>query len=266
MPFVENDNFSLSSIHDGFKSRFVKLAPSVILPKLTATCPDIRSLCLQRHKVYHYLFITDNQKVYDAALAHIYYNYLKTISNFYTIFKITRYMFDGPVTFDPRWDSVVHVDELDVNRPLYIEDTLILHCKDVQTYAKVISLISGRYSRVVLYGIITWDQLKKILHGSVNQVRIEGRVSVNPSDYNDVVEFIRDFCHGFIHKFSFHDHCFAPLLMERLRQACNHHKSHNSMPVRFIIIVILSVMNIPQAIDLISVTVTSTIGRLGRLC
>uniref|UniRef100_A0A7E4VMW9 F-box domain-containing protein n=1 Tax=Panagrellus redivivus TaxID=6233 RepID=A0A7E4VMW9_PANRE len=201
MPFIEyeNDNLPFTNLPYEFKSRLINLSSTIDIPKLREICPDIKPICHRRRKFDKCtnVFISDNKKVYDAARREI---DAKMVQNFYSRFQCIRYIFDGPLTFDPRWDSIIHVDELDENKPIVVQDTLILHCKSFQVYEKVIPLIIGRYSRLILYGEITWEQAKKLLHAHVKQVRIEGRICLNLSEYDDFVEYVQHFCHRFMDK------------------------------------------------------------------
>uniref|UniRef100_A0A7E4UM39 F-box domain-containing protein n=1 Tax=Panagrellus redivivus TaxID=6233 RepID=A0A7E4UM39_PANRE len=196
-----------SDLQDGFKSRLVELAQMVELPKLTETCPDIRTRCLHRPKVYNCVFITDKGLLLKAALDEMKTdNFIEKFLNYASFYKCTRYIYDGPVTFDQKWDSAIYGDALNLTKPIYVRDTLILHCRNIEVYEAVIPFISGSYSRLVVYGKITWNQVKKLLHGNVKQIRIEGEVTVDQSQYDDVVEFIQGFCRGFMYKLIFIPH------------------------------------------------------------
>uniref|UniRef100_A0A7E4UN20 Uncharacterized protein n=1 Tax=Panagrellus redivivus TaxID=6233 RepID=A0A7E4UN20_PANRE len=228
MPFInyENDNLPLSNLPKTFNARLIQLAPGETVNKLTLfseTCPDIESHSRRRHKFYNSVFVTDNSKIYSAALEDVYFD---PMSHWYHSFKGTRYLYDGPYTFDPKWDSVVHANELNERRQLYVEDTLIIHCEDVKVYKKVIPLITGRYSRLVIYGRISWQQIKQLIHANVSQVRIEGIVYLNPSEYKDTIEYINRFSRGFMYKFSFRRYCFPTWMTEKLREVCKLHDTH----------------------------------------
>uniref|UniRef100_A0A7E4UM42 F-box domain-containing protein n=1 Tax=Panagrellus redivivus TaxID=6233 RepID=A0A7E4UM42_PANRE len=228
MPFIsyENDNLPLLNLPYSFKTRLVQLAPMVEVQKLvelSKTRSDIQSFCRRRPKFYNSVCITDNKEAYNAALKITDPN---PLASSYQISQLTRYLYDGPFTFDPKWNSVIHVDDLDKTRPIYIEDTLALCCRDVKDYEKAIPLISGRYKKLLLYGRISWDQVKQLIHANVSLVRIEGIVYVNPSEYDGAVKYINSFCHGFDQKFSFRQHCFSISMINQLKEACERHKTH----------------------------------------
>uniref|UniRef100_A0A7E4UM33 Anoctamin n=1 Tax=Panagrellus redivivus TaxID=6233 RepID=A0A7E4UM33_PANRE len=129
-----------SDLQDGFKSRLVQLAPMLELFKLTETCPDIRTRCLHRPKVYNCVFITDKGLLYKAALDEMkVYNYLDMIISYASFYKWTRYIYDGPVTFDQKWDSAVYGDALNLTKPIYVRNTLILHCRNIEVYEALFS-------------------------------------------------------------------------------------------------------------------------------
>uniref|UniRef100_A0A7E4VAF7 Recep_L_domain domain-containing protein n=1 Tax=Panagrellus redivivus TaxID=6233 RepID=A0A7E4VAF7_PANRE len=108
-----------------------------------------------------------------------------------------RYVSDGPFTINPAWKSVLAVDEVvNKNKPLFINDTLVLYFTSVESYDQALKLIDGSYSRLILYGPVTWPQVKQLLHANVKQVRIMGNVDVKLMEYDSVVNTVRRFGSG----------------------------------------------------------------------
>uniref|UniRef100_A0A7E4VUQ8 Glycosyltransferase family 2 protein n=1 Tax=Panagrellus redivivus TaxID=6233 RepID=A0A7E4VUQ8_PANRE len=169
-----NEDFVFSKLPYTFQRRLIHLASEQ-----------------EKFDCYSSLFITDNYGAYPPASRAV----CKERE-----YDCIQYFEDGPLTFSPTWQSVLLVDDiLDKRKPLFINDTLILHLKYTR-YSQFKSLIFGSYSRLVLYGGLirsyhrwTWDEVKILMHDKVKQVRIMNVIEVNPKDYDDVVNFVLRF-------------------------------------------------------------------------
>uniref|UniRef100_A0A7E4VXE7 Recep_L_domain domain-containing protein n=1 Tax=Panagrellus redivivus TaxID=6233 RepID=A0A7E4VXE7_PANRE len=194
MPFIEYENENLPSrnLPYGFKSRLIELAPLNDAFKVSIACPEVKTLRQRRRRFYNHIYVTDDKRIRNIAMK-------ESCENL--DFQWLRYLADGPFTIDPTWQTVLLVDDIVCkNRPLYVNDTLVLDLKLVESYDRLVPLIVGPYSRLVLYGHFTWDQIKNLIHDNVKQVRIMNKIEVYQRDYNEVVKFMNSFGRGFVNK------------------------------------------------------------------
>uniref|UniRef100_A0A7E4V8X4 Recep_L_domain domain-containing protein n=1 Tax=Panagrellus redivivus TaxID=6233 RepID=A0A7E4V8X4_PANRE len=226
MPFIEyeNDNLPISNLPYGFTRRLINLTSTAEGDKIDVACPNIVPIRDRRHISFNQVYITDSQLVYDIAV--------KEEAESIEIDYLTR-LSDGPLTINPSWESVLLVYNIVAkNEYLGINDTLILYFTSTESYDRLIPLISGTYSRLILYGNFTWAQVHHLLHSKVKQVRIMGKVKVNPEDYDNVIKLVLRFASDLDHKLSFRiKDCFPPELMERINEICANHETHSLVQI-----------------------------------
>uniref|UniRef100_A0A7E4VHY5 Receptor L-domain domain-containing protein n=1 Tax=Panagrellus redivivus TaxID=6233 RepID=A0A7E4VHY5_PANRE len=192
--------------------------------KLRKTCAEVKALRHCSFDFYNQIFITDDKEVLDAAIKER--DADGCFFNVYQNYSCIKFICDGPLTIHPTWEDVLVVNDIiDKNKPLYINDTLILDVSSNGNYDRIVPLINGPYSRLILYGDFTWTQVKRLIHDNVKQIRIMGTVAVNESDNVDVVKFVHRFSRGLEYKFSFDDECFSPSLVNQLNKACRNRKT-----------------------------------------
>uniref|UniRef100_A0A7E4W591 SSD domain-containing protein n=1 Tax=Panagrellus redivivus TaxID=6233 RepID=A0A7E4W591_PANRE len=140
-----------------------------------------------------------------------------------------RTNYRGVYTFYPIWKSVLLVDEIiGRDKDVFVDDGIILHCQP-ESYENVIPKIDGTYSRLVLHGAIRWDQLKRLVHPGLKQVRVGGIIHIQPTEYDNFVEFLIDHSRGLDYTFSFYgkSHYYDDELLIRLYEAFSNHETHS---------------------------------------
>uniref|UniRef100_A0A7E4VHX6 F-box domain-containing protein n=1 Tax=Panagrellus redivivus TaxID=6233 RepID=A0A7E4VHX6_PANRE len=206
MPFIEhqNNNLPYSNLPYAFKSRLIQLASLVDARTISIACSDLKNLNSHRRKSYTTVYITDNRQVSDAAKA-----YPQKESDFnllyhFSKFSLIKYILDGPLTINPTWQTVLRAVQIAIDdKPLYINDTLILYLLQADSYDRMMPLVAGTYARLVLYGQYTWTQVKQLIHSNVKKVRIMGNVDVEPEEYDDAIQFVLRFPRGIGYKYVF---------------------------------------------------------------
>uniref|UniRef100_A0A7E4V928 F-box domain-containing protein n=1 Tax=Panagrellus redivivus TaxID=6233 RepID=A0A7E4V928_PANRE len=189
----EDDDILFASLPNDFKLRVINLASRYQFDRMTEACPELETLRYRRHEDHFQNFITDHQSVYAAAAKD---------DNMDIFFSCCcRYLDDGPLTIDPGWTSVLLVDDIVAkNELLGISDTLILYLTSNESYDRVMPLIAGPFSRLILYGNFTWAQVQRLMHNKVKQVRITGSIDINPWEYDDVIKFLCRFARDLDYK------------------------------------------------------------------
>uniref|UniRef100_A0A7E4W9D0 Band_3_cyto domain-containing protein n=1 Tax=Panagrellus redivivus TaxID=6233 RepID=A0A7E4W9D0_PANRE len=105
------------------------------------TCPEAEK------EVRDQLYITDNKMVYEWASK-------KTF--IFRIFKLFYWLYrwacDG-FSLAPTSHSLLSVDEvIKMGRPIYVTETLVLHCRSIASFRRLIPHIWGPYTRIVIHG------------------------------------------------------------------------------------------------------------------
>uniref|UniRef100_A0A7E4VWA5 F-box domain-containing protein n=1 Tax=Panagrellus redivivus TaxID=6233 RepID=A0A7E4VWA5_PANRE len=199
MPLIEyeNNNLPYSNLPYAFKRRLIQLASLGDAKNISIACSDLKTLHKNRRKCYTNVYITDNNYVCNAAVRKAKTEHRFRLLRYLPRFCWLRYLSDGPVTINPTWQTVLPVGKIiDENKPLYINDTLILYFLSVDSYARLMPLVAGSYTRLVLYGQFTWAQVESLIHANVKQVRIMGNVEVEPEEYDNVIKFVLRFPRG----------------------------------------------------------------------
>uniref|UniRef100_A0A7E4ZUU6 Glycosyltransferase family 92 protein n=1 Tax=Panagrellus redivivus TaxID=6233 RepID=A0A7E4ZUU6_PANRE len=148
--------------------------------------------------VYDQVFITDNDEIYQWASKD---TYMFKLFKFIYKLRFLNFFLNGIVTVNPCWHSVLWVDEVVYkNVPIEITDTLILHCKSIDTYSKVIPRIRESYNRLVLHGHTSWQQIQQLYHPGVKQIRINATFEITKTEYDEFVNFVIKHCRGINYK------------------------------------------------------------------
>uniref|UniRef100_A0A7E4VVI4 EAL domain-containing protein n=2 Tax=Panagrellus redivivus TaxID=6233 RepID=A0A7E4VVI4_PANRE len=203
-----------------FKKRTVALTPPDVLNSLSKIFTDITKHCPFRPDVYKSLYITDDLYDFDEACDSVFWNQL-----FYTLlyqFELIRYILDGHAFFLALHDAALNTfDIFDKKKNIYVKDTLVINCEQFRDYDKLIPLISGSYTKLVLSGSITWDQAKLLMHKGVKQIIIDAKLDISPTQYDEFAEFVLRRAHGFDFKFVYkHQESFGKTLEQKLDAAC----------------------------------------------
>uniref|UniRef100_A0A7E4W220 Helitron_like_N domain-containing protein n=1 Tax=Panagrellus redivivus TaxID=6233 RepID=A0A7E4W220_PANRE len=170
------------------------------------------------------VFITDNPAICrEASRDTFLFRFCKLLDKF----KHWRENKDGNHTIYPVWDSVLLVDEIvDRNKKIYVDDTLIMHCQ-IENFEKVIPYIFGPYSRLVLHGDSTWNQVKRLVQSGVKQVRHSGLIRLQPTELDDFVDFVMRHSRGLEYTFSFSSGNHSHHVVPKLNNACRFHNTHS---------------------------------------
>uniref|UniRef100_A0A7E4VA68 Transcriptional regulator n=1 Tax=Panagrellus redivivus TaxID=6233 RepID=A0A7E4VA68_PANRE len=192
--FIEykSEKLPYLNIPHTFKHRLINLAPIKVADKLNIAIPDIETPRTRRYKVYSSVYVTDTVQVFHLASKNV-----QPRINWCWF----HYIVDGPFTFDPWWQSALLMDNSSGDNDIIcVNNTLTLHLDNIKNYDRVIPLIAGSYSRLVLHRQCTWAQVKLLIKSNVKQVRIMNKIRVTPEEYDDVVKFIFSFCRDFDNK------------------------------------------------------------------
>uniref|UniRef100_A0A7E4V6Q8 Metallophos domain-containing protein n=1 Tax=Panagrellus redivivus TaxID=6233 RepID=A0A7E4V6Q8_PANRE len=145
---------------------------------------------------YDQVFITDDEEIYQWASED---RYRLRMIKFLQKYKCIRYILDCSHDVNAVWKSVVWADEIiNEEEPIFVTDTLILHCGSIESYRKVIPRIRGSYNRLVLHGHMSWFQVKQLIHPNVKQVRINATFEMLPVEIEreNFVNYIMKHCRG----------------------------------------------------------------------
>uniref|UniRef100_A0A7E4ZYR0 DUF1801 domain-containing protein n=1 Tax=Panagrellus redivivus TaxID=6233 RepID=A0A7E4ZYR0_PANRE len=105
-------------------------------------------------------------------------------------FAFIKYLLDG-LNINPMWQAALTINEIaDKRQYIYVEDTLIIYCDSASSYEDVLPLILGPYTRLVLHGNITMNQIERLLHPGVKRVRINANIQMHPQQYAYFAEVI----------------------------------------------------------------------------
>uniref|UniRef100_A0A7E4V0Q5 Recep_L_domain domain-containing protein n=1 Tax=Panagrellus redivivus TaxID=6233 RepID=A0A7E4V0Q5_PANRE len=219
------EKMPLATLPYGFKKRLIVLAPLSIVNNFSRAYSEVEKFRPLLPDVRDDVYITDDHRVCRWA---------KKDSKMFRIwkychqFEYSRKANDGNHTIKPAWNSVLLVDEIiDHGKKIYVDDTLILHCQ-IQGYEKIIPYIMGPYTRLVLHGRITWNQVQRLIHAGVKQIRINARIQIQPAEYNDFVDFIVRHCRGPEYNFSFYSNNYYHVaLFITLKNAYRNHGTHH---------------------------------------
>uniref|UniRef100_A0A7E4VIU6 F-box domain-containing protein n=1 Tax=Panagrellus redivivus TaxID=6233 RepID=A0A7E4VIU6_PANRE len=193
MPFIKYGNhiLPLPNLPYAFKRRLIQLSPLSDATKISIAWSDLGTLRNLRRECFHKIFITDNETACRLAE-----NKLSNFKHFFD-FHCMRHFSDGPFTINTTWESVLHVDEIvSKNKPFVVDDILVLYLTSVESYDRMVPLMVGSYTRLVLYGQFTWAQIKHLIHDKVEKVRIMGNVQVTLREHDDVVKLMLRFGRG----------------------------------------------------------------------
>uniref|UniRef100_A0A7E4V2H6 Gamma-glutamylcysteine synthetase regulatory subunit n=1 Tax=Panagrellus redivivus TaxID=6233 RepID=A0A7E4V2H6_PANRE len=181
----EPETLPSAKLPSNFKKRIATLAPLRLVNGLSKVCPEVEKLRPIHPDVYDQVFITD--WVYRWASNNtIFFQ----IFQLYYQFALIRVMVDGYYSINSVWRTVLRVDDVEQQkRHIYVKDTLVLNCKTLQSYEKVIPLICGPYHKLILLGNITWNQVKQLVHPGVRQVRIDANLALHWKEYDDFAHF-----------------------------------------------------------------------------
>uniref|UniRef100_A0A7E4VIL6 F-box domain-containing protein n=1 Tax=Panagrellus redivivus TaxID=6233 RepID=A0A7E4VIL6_PANRE len=172
-----------------FKERLIRLASLKTVSKLATICPDVTNFR------YNQMFITDNEEVFRWASTN---TFLFQVFKLLYQFRSFKYILDGHFSFNSTWKSVLRVSDIqNNNRCIHVNDILILNC---QNYQNVIPFIVGPYNKLIIHGRITWEEVKKLIHDGVKEVRINARMSLAQEQYDDVVDFLMKHLRGVDHR------------------------------------------------------------------
>uniref|UniRef100_A0A7E4W7F0 Short transient receptor potential channel 5 n=1 Tax=Panagrellus redivivus TaxID=6233 RepID=A0A7E4W7F0_PANRE len=139
-------------------------------------------------KVFDQVFITNSDDVRRWASKDTFFF---RVFKFLYQYGILRVIFDGYGGVNPMWQAVLLVDDvIDKKREICIEDTLVLHCDSPDAYDKIIPYIYGPYTRLVLHGCITVDQVKQLVNKNVQNVRISAKIEMTERDYDGFAKFM----------------------------------------------------------------------------
>uniref|UniRef100_A0A7E4VWP5 Recep_L_domain domain-containing protein n=1 Tax=Panagrellus redivivus TaxID=6233 RepID=A0A7E4VWP5_PANRE len=141
-----------------------------------------------RPHVYDQVFITDNHDVYHLASKDtLFFRIFKLLHQF----QIFRIALDGYGDVNPMWQTVLHTDEIfDDNLQIYVKDTLVIHCDSLYIYGQIIQRIWGPYTRLVLHGTVTVNQVKELINPKVQNIRINAKILMLETDCDDFAEFV----------------------------------------------------------------------------
>uniref|UniRef100_A0A7E4VWU7 Neur_chan_LBD domain-containing protein n=1 Tax=Panagrellus redivivus TaxID=6233 RepID=A0A7E4VWU7_PANRE len=194
------------------------LASFNLVNSLSQVCSDVKKFRSCIPNAHDQVYITDNHIVYHWAKTD---TFLFRIWRYFHQFEITRKANDGDHTLKPAWTSVLLIDEIiDNDKKIYVDDTIILHCQ-IESYEKVLPYIFGPYTRLVLHGNITWNQVQRLIHPGVVQIRINARIHMQPAEYDDFVELATGHIRSNWHSFSFYNESYYDsALFTRLNTAC----------------------------------------------
>uniref|UniRef100_A0A7E4VZF0 F-box domain-containing protein n=1 Tax=Panagrellus redivivus TaxID=6233 RepID=A0A7E4VZF0_PANRE len=217
-PAMETDKIPINQLPYGFKKRVADLTPINALHKLRQTCPELDKLCSSRLEVHDKLYITDSEIVHQWATKRLFiYRIYKWL------FWLFRWSFDCR-SFNPTWHSVLYVDDIvKNNRPIFIFDTLVVHCQSIETFEKMIPFICGKFTRLMIHGhVIKLDQLKRLLLGNVRKVEITAKIELESDEFDDAVQLIL----GSVRDKWFNFNLLStPQLIARVQNACANHET-----------------------------------------
>uniref|UniRef100_A0A7E4UMX9 Glycosyltransferase family 92 protein n=1 Tax=Panagrellus redivivus TaxID=6233 RepID=A0A7E4UMX9_PANRE len=141
-----------------------------------------------RPEVCDHVFITDDDEVLRWARQD---TFLWRLFKWLHEFAIFRVILDGYGDINPMWENVFHVSNfINNNKEINVRKTLVLHCNSVFNYAQIIPHIWGPYTRLVLHGNITLNQVKRLVTPKVMRVRI-GALTTLESHYVNYIEFAK---------------------------------------------------------------------------
>uniref|UniRef100_A0A7E4V5Y0 F-box domain-containing protein n=1 Tax=Panagrellus redivivus TaxID=6233 RepID=A0A7E4V5Y0_PANRE len=187
------NNVPFQNLPYNFKNRLANLSSVKDVQNLRKTCPEFNKLCSHRPKWFDQVYITDNETVYKwASRRRIVFQIFKWI---YIIF---RFGTDNTYSFRPTWQSVLHFDDvLNNNKPIFVTDTLVLHCQSIEAYEKLIPYICGPFTRLTIHGgSIRLHQLERLMGKNVNLVEITANLDIEPDEYDDFVELVKQHING----------------------------------------------------------------------
>uniref|UniRef100_A0A7E4VTM5 Transmembrane protein n=1 Tax=Panagrellus redivivus TaxID=6233 RepID=A0A7E4VTM5_PANRE len=235
-PF-RKDKISTETVPDTQKC-VIDITPLTETDDSCQQCLNPTTICHNHPEYYDQVYITDIDVTYKWASKKG--SFFRSWKFIYTYF---RYIIDAAISFYPTWYSVSNFDDIkSQNKAIYVKDTLVLHCKTYESADEIIPYITGSYSRLMLCGKVTFDQLKRLIHKDLKKIHINGKLfKVKPEEYDDFVAFALQHSRSFDSFF-----CCAineiPELKEKLIKAFEQHKTHgyfvhvfnDSSPVRIL--------------------------------
>uniref|UniRef100_A0A7E4V445 Uncharacterized protein n=1 Tax=Panagrellus redivivus TaxID=6233 RepID=A0A7E4V445_PANRE len=194
----ESDQIPWAQLPYGFKRRVTALAPVDDLNNIRQTCFEYNDFCNPRPEVRDQLYITDDETIHEWAVGKVF-----VFSIFRFIYWLWRWIFDG-FSFRPTWHSVLYVDNIvKKGRPIFVTDTLVLHCRSVASFERLIPYICGPYTRLMIHGgSISLDQLRRLMKGTLRKVEITAEIELEFDEYDDAVQLIIQHVRGFRYNFN----------------------------------------------------------------
>uniref|UniRef100_A0A7E4UR89 Transmembrane protein n=1 Tax=Panagrellus redivivus TaxID=6233 RepID=A0A7E4UR89_PANRE len=187
-----------------FKQRLAILAPCNVVKNFSRVYPTVEKYRGSDHPVtYIQLFITDDDDVLQWASKDTYFFRL---FKFLCQFEFFQYIFDGPYTINPVWQSVMSLeDAIAMESDIYVEDTLVLYFNNLSSYAALSSFINGPYSRLVINNHLWWNYATPFIRKSVKQVRINAKsFFLPPGAYGSFIKFVEKHSCDYDSKLSFY--------------------------------------------------------------
>uniref|UniRef100_A0A7E4ZYI4 F-box domain-containing protein n=1 Tax=Panagrellus redivivus TaxID=6233 RepID=A0A7E4ZYI4_PANRE len=194
----EHDRITLAQLPYGFKRRLTSLAPVDDLNNIRQTCVECHEFCSPRPEVRDQLYITDDETIHEWASKKVF-----VFSILRIVYWMLRWLFDG-ASVRPTWHSVLSVDEvIKMGRPICVTDTLVLHCRSIASFRKLIPHICGPYARLTIHGgRIRLNQLKRLMKGTVRKVEITAYIRFPPHKFDDAVQLILQHVCGYRYNFN----------------------------------------------------------------
>uniref|UniRef100_A0A7E4VE92 Recep_L_domain domain-containing protein n=1 Tax=Panagrellus redivivus TaxID=6233 RepID=A0A7E4VE92_PANRE len=148
---------------------------------------------------YDQLYITDDKAAYSSAKQKAWW--FRTLKH---LCWSIRWLLDG-TSCRPIWHYVLYVDEIvKKERPIYVTDTLVLHCQSIDAFDKLIPYICGPYTRLlILGGSIRLNQLKQLKKDTVRNVKITAKIELESDGYDAAAQLIIQHVRGFRYNFDF---------------------------------------------------------------
>uniref|UniRef100_A0A7E4ZYT9 CRAL-TRIO domain-containing protein n=1 Tax=Panagrellus redivivus TaxID=6233 RepID=A0A7E4ZYT9_PANRE len=186
------------NLPNGFTQRLVDVAPIEILHKVRQTYPNLEEGHSHRSKYCDQLYITDNETVFKWASKKVF-----LFRIFKYLYWLVRWKFDL-TSFKPTWHAVLYVDDIaEMGRPIWVTDTLVLHCQSIEAFEKLIPYICGPYTRLMIHGdSISLDQLKRLMKATVRKAEITAEIELKSDEYADAVQMVMQHVRGYRYNFN----------------------------------------------------------------
>uniref|UniRef100_A0A7E4ZRD2 NR LBD domain-containing protein n=1 Tax=Panagrellus redivivus TaxID=6233 RepID=A0A7E4ZRD2_PANRE len=208
---MEASNEPLNRLPSDFKNRVAGLAPIDGLQIIRQAFPEFEKFYTPRLETYDKVYITDDETVYQRATEKLFL--FRVLKPLYWMF---RWVFDGN-SFSPIWHSVLRVDDIVKKEdPIIIKDTLVVNCKSIESFERLIPHICGDFSRLMIRGEINLDQLHRLLLTKVRKVIVTANIQLQPHEYDEAVRLIMGHVRGYRYNFKL---LSTPLLFTAVKAA-----------------------------------------------